>query len=140
VTATCLSCWYWCGGAGGGGLIHPFLHPLLRHWGWVTATCLACWYWCGGGGGLIPPYFLYPLLFATGAGLPPPVYTFIFWRVFYSIVLGDFQSILRLSWAAPTCVAPDTYEHYLRQLRQGEGGSRQTFMPPYWDWDKFSFR
>jgi hypothetical protein len=29
---------------------HPYLHPLLRHWGWVTATCLACWYWCGGGG------------------------------------------------------------------------------------------
>ena len=51
------------GVGGGGGLIHPFLHPLLRHWGWVTATCLSCWYWRGGGGGggLIHP-FLHPLL------------------------------------------------------------------------------
>jgi len=34
-------------------LIHPYLHPLLRHWGWVTATCLALW--LGWGGGIIPP-------------------------------------------------------------------------------------
>jgi hypothetical protein len=27
-------------GGAGGGLIHPFLHPLLRHWGWMTATCV----------------------------------------------------------------------------------------------------
>ena len=46
---------------GGGGIIHPYLHPLLRHWGWVTATCLACWLAWGGGGRLIHPY-LHPLL------------------------------------------------------------------------------
>jgi hypothetical protein len=50
-------------------IIHPCLHPLLCHWGWVTATCLACWCWQGGGGrGWINPTPISPSPAPLGLG------------------------------------------------------------------------